>query len=634
MSFHFGNEPQSQLLPPRDASSVAPQHKATGRLRVRCLGARDLHPVDVGLHNALREMQLFAQGAAFDKDPYAVISLRDDEHRSLRRFTRPAHKTRHPQWRDEFWFSLHRQPEEYVLEVEVFGASQGKKQEEFLGHAELSLASLSTGDRQRCIEELPLMPLSGSTGASGNAQGSVRIEVSWAPTITKQSEHVQAYAGVMVNSIMGLRFLAVAFIAMAGLLMLVAQQSRWICVGSSFASCSAVEVPGTRITNFLGTAGFLGSSWREDQPFALLDLVETGRADALEDGLAASRLPPGPTVSMQVQQRQLFLWDVSLLTAQLCPQVSMPAVRLLTWFTQVMGMSLSALALLLAFLQDGGDGAFLGEACYMSMAALVLLVSAAFLSVREALLNGKSHDQEEFWEPAEEPIWRHRGFSDSRRSFENERRLLGDLGGSPGRRALSVAGLEDLAVIAQERFIALQQEAEQLAQPLAQPLVAAREDLQQRMQALQQEWEAMAQPFVQATQRLQEQLETQRQDAQNQLQAFQDRFRPAAAHAEEIRAATAAGLGSGCAAGCPDTTTQSMTEREQAAEATGRATPMAGIARNSSKRLGTIATPAIPLIEARTPRADGSSASFGVGSSTRVEGEEADAPRMQCLRCL
>jgi len=38
----------------------------------------------------------------------------------------------------------------------------------------------------------------------------------------------------------------------AGLLLLVAQGSRWLCEGQSFATCEEVSVPGSRMAAVLG----------------------------------------------------------------------------------------------------------------------------------------------------------------------------------------------------------------------------------------------------------------------------------------------------------------------------------------------------------------------------------------------
>ncbi|CAE7240937.1 unnamed protein product [Symbiodinium natans] len=311
---------------PRRSSAPAAPSKAPGRLRVRCLGARDVHPFQV---------QIFGQGATYD--PYAILCIRravgDRYQKSRKRCTHSSQKTRHPCWREEFWFTLPTCPweAEYVLEVTIFGAGQGRKQDEFLGYAELPLASVQS--EERMVEELSLGPPMGSTGSS-ETEGRVRIELMWESACPKHQDAFLLFFSRSLNTVMGLRFFSIAILAIAGLLLMVAQGSRWLCSGHTFADCKEVEVPGARvaavlgsmsaiasgITNFLGSAGFFGSSWREGAPMSLLDDVQSGYVDH-QDDLAPSgwRRHAAPTLQLKVEQKHLFVWDVSVMAADICP---------------------------------------------------------------------------------------------------------------------------------------------------------------------------------------------------------------------------------------------------------------------------------------------------------------------------
>eukprot|EP00930_Biecheleria_cincta_P022731 TRINITY_DN16554_c0_g1_i1.p1 TRINITY_DN16554_c0_g1~~TRINITY_DN16554_c0_g1_i1.p1 ORF type:complete len:669 (+),score=110.22 TRINITY_DN16554_c0_g1_i1:9-2015(+) len=620
MSFHLASQSEDRLL--GDAGRFVPTPSGVaGWLRVRCLGAKNLKA---------SEANLFNQWATLD--PYALVYIKDAQanKRSPVRCTQPAHKTRHPQWRSEFWFPLPTRPENYVLEIEVYGCTRGM-QDERLGHAQLALGSLEySSSSQNCyalareVRELALV-----LGNSSMGHGTVRVEISWQPAPAKQSDSVKALTGVMLNSGTGLRFLSVGFLGTAGLVLLVAQSSRWLCRGNFFRSCKELEVPGIRsgallagvsalfsgVTNFLGTAGFFGSSWREGQPFTMLDQVETRHADDIEDETTLSWLPPRPAVQMQVQQAGLLRWDVSLGHLSLFPHVSWPSVRLLTWFTHIMAMFLSALALCLAFLSDGGENRFLGEACYMTIWALICLFAAAVASCREDLRNQSQEKKEVVWEAmaqAEEVGW---PFLTGRPRANTW--VGADTGGSGDNRGTS--GLEDLAHIAQERMRAFQQEAQQLAQPL----VAAREDFAHRMRAFQHEWEQLAQPLTEATQRLQTNLEEFR--SAQALQPLQD----ARARIEEhFRPTTAAAEGPGaqsngvCIPSCPDVTQVG----QPAMDRSGRVPSQQSLLRNISP---TTPTWSNALAEQAPDCAEGASAEFPV-----QEGSEAQVRPNGCMRCL
>ena len=126
---------------------------------------------------------------------------------------------------------------------------------------------------ERKVSELRLS----SGSANMDCEGRVRLELSWEAAIDPAAhrDHVRIFASRGLNTVMGLRFFSIANLAIGGLLLLVAQGSRWLCGGDSFADCKEIEVPGARVaavlggmsaiassvTNFLGAAGFLGSTW-------------------------------------------------------------------------------------------------------------------------------------------------------------------------------------------------------------------------------------------------------------------------------------------------------------------------------------------------------------------------------------
>eukprot|EP00434_Breviolum_minutum_P010451 symbB.v1.2.009216.t1/scaffold582.1/size184522/2 len=237
------------LRPPEQRSQAAsnprvnPCPPCPGRLRVRCLGARDLRPFQV---------QIFSQGA--NSEPYAVLCVRHSEQQkcrwSLRRCTHPARKTRYPCWREEFWFALPSAPNqgEYHLEVTIYGVVQGRKQDEFLGYAEFQIPHMDADERK----ELHL-GASGSTGSS-ESEGRVRIELMWEPACRRQSDAFLLFANRGLNTVMGLRFFSIANLAIAGLLLLVQGWQLFLvaCLPSVLASPiswgqqGSLETPGEK----------------------------------------------------------------------------------------------------------------------------------------------------------------------------------------------------------------------------------------------------------------------------------------------------------------------------------------------------------------------------------------------------
>lgn len=490
---------------PRATQATGPLRP--GRLRVRCLGARELRPFQV---------QIFSQGA--NSEPYAVLCVRRSEQQkcswSLRRCTHPARKTRYPCWREEFWFSLPTAPDQgdYHLEVTIYGVVQGRKQDEFLGYAEFQIPHMDAEERK--VQELHL----GSSGSTGSteSEGRVRIELMWEPACQRKSDTFVLFASRGLNTVMGLRFFSIANLAIAGLLLLVAQGSRWLCGGSSFAACVEVSVPGSRIaavlggmsaissgvTNFLGTAGFFGNTWREGTPVGLLDDVQSGYLD-LQDDLAptgwARRM--APNLQLQVEQKHLFVWDVSVIATGLCPvKISMSSVRLLTWFGQGVALIMASLSVLLAWLEDSA-GRFLGEGSWIALAAFLLILSSAVLSAREALLSDPE-EQQEHWTADDDSLDMH-----PRRLSFTAMPSHGGHGGFDGHRgwspARAVSGIEDFMNNFEKGVQAVKHEAENLQRPF----LAAGEDLNARMKNFIQEMEQQVrQSILEPAHRFQAQL--------------------------------------------------------------------------------------------------------------------------------
>jgi len=397
---------------------------------------------------------------------------------------------------------------EYHLEVTIYGVVQGRKQDEFLGYAEFQIPHMDADERK--VQELHL-GASGSTGSS-ESEGRVRIELMWEPACRRQSDAFLLFANRGLNTVMGLRFFSIANLAIAGLLLLVAQGSRWLCEGQSFATCEEVSVPGSRmaavlggmsaissgITNFLGTAGFFGNTWREGTPVDLIDDVQSGYLD-LQDDLAATSWATrmAPTLQLQVEQKHLFVWDVSVMATGLCPvKISMSSIRLLTWFGQGVALIMASLSLVLASLDDC-KGRFLGEGSWIALLAFLLILSSALLSAREACLSDPE-EREEHWSTEDETMdMQPRRVSFSAvpsNAFEHPR------GWSPAR---AVSGIEDFMTNFEQGVQAVKHEAENLQRPF----LAASEDLNARMRNFMQEMEQQVrQSILEPANRFQAQL--------------------------------------------------------------------------------------------------------------------------------
>ncbi|CAE7897355.1 unnamed protein product, partial [Symbiodinium necroappetens] len=353
-------------------------------------------------------------------------------------------------------------------------------------------------------------------------RGRIRIELMWESACSKQTDTFLRFVWRGMNTVMGLRFFSIAILAIAGLLLMVAQGSRWLCSGHTFADCHELEVPGARvaavlgsmsavasgITNFLGAAGFFGSSWREGAPMGLLDDVQSSYVDH-QDDLAPSgwRQHSAPTLQLQVQQKHLFVWDVSVMAVDICPvKISLPSVRLLTWFGQGVALIMAQLTILLAWLEDAGPSRFLGEAVYLAILAFVMLLTSAILSGREAWLSQPPADER--WSTAEDKNFRP---NRPRRYSYDDRPSQPGLDArswSPGR---AVSGIEDFMANVEEGVRAVKHEAEALRQPF----VAAGEEWNSRMKNFMQDLEQQVrQPILEAAERFQGQIETQRQSFQ------------------------------------------------------------------------------------------------------------------------
>eukprot|EP00913_Durusdinium_trenchii_P020587 g19336.t1 len=106
---------------------------------------------------------------------------------------------------------------------------------------------------------------------------------------------------------------------------------------------------------------------------------------------------------MGILQKHLFVWDVSVTAADLCPvKISMSSVRLLTWFGQGVALIMSSLSILLCWLDDSPHR-FLGEGAWISFGALLMVLSSALLSGREACLSDPE-EREEHWTTEDDAV--------------------------------------------------------------------------------------------------------------------------------------------------------------------------------------------------------------------------------------
>ncbi|CAK9047323.1 C2 domain-containing protein [Durusdinium trenchii] len=176
------------------------------------------------------------------------------------------------------------------------------------------------------------------------------------------------------------------------------------------------------------------------------------------------------------RQKHLFVWDVSVTAADLCPvKISMSSVRLLTWFGQGVALIMSSLSILLCWLDDSPHR-FLGEGAWISFGALLMVLSSALLSGREACLSDPE-EREEHWTTEDDAV-------DMR-----PRRVSFNTGPGPEPRgwspARAVSGIEDFMTNFEEGVKAVKHEAENLQRPF----LAAGEDLNARMKNFIQEME-------------------------------------------------------------------------------------------------------------------------------------------------
>lgn len=441
-------------------NSAQDTSKVYGRLRVRSLSASQLNTSD---------LQVFTPWAAVD--PFAVLVLKDHGGGlSHRRFTRPVRNTLNPEWREEFWFPVYEKVEGLVLHVEVFNDSGKGREAELLGHADLdvNLEHLQKENHKWQVQEVQLRPRGSLLQPS--TPGVVRLEVSWEPSLVpKDAATAKAAADVVSRSPQALRVVGVAQLAFSCPLCIVAARARWLCEGTSIHSCHDVMVPGAGAccvlaailtfiagsTHFLGSAGLCGFGWRERPIPSLLDLTED--EEFQEDFSRGLRL--------QVQSTGVLKWDIAL-ASTLCPRVSMPAFRVAAWMAHVAAMLLVSLALLFAWVEDGGpsEGIFVGEAVYVALWALACMVGSIFVFWQEQRLRTDAS----LTRPGHHaPPRMASDISDSQIPVRAQGGGTGGCEGGEGApRPGPALGLENWALRAGNSLHALALQAEHLAQPL------------------------------------------------------------------------------------------------------------------------------------------------------------------------
>lgn len=451
-----------RVLRTTSVNSTQDTSKVYGRLRVRSLSASQLNTSD---------LQVFTPWAAVD--PFAVLALKDTQGGglSLRRFTRPVRNTLNPEWREEFWFPVYEKVEGLVLHVEVFNDSGKGREAELLGHADLdvNLEHLQKENHKWQVQEVQLRPRVSLLQAS--TSGVVRLEVSWEPSLVpKDAATAKAAADVVLRSPQALRVVGVAQLAFSCPLCIVAARARWLCEGTSIHSCHDVMVPGAGAccvlaailtciagsTHFLGSAGLCGFGWRERPIPSLLDLTED--EEFQEDFSRGLRL--------QVQSTGVLKWDIAL-ASTLCPRVSMPAFRVAAWMAHVAALLLVSLALLFAWVEDGGpsEGIFVGEAVYVALWAVACMVGSVFVFWQEQRLRTDAS----LTRPGHHaPPRMASDISDSQMQVRAQGGGTGGCegGGEGAPRPGPALGLENWALRAGHSLHALALQAEHLAQPL------------------------------------------------------------------------------------------------------------------------------------------------------------------------
>uniref|UniRef100_A0A7S0ADS4 C2 domain-containing protein n=1 Tax=Pyrodinium bahamense TaxID=73915 RepID=A0A7S0ADS4_9DINO len=481
--------------------------EAVGRLRVRCVSASQQPTADVRL--LLRPWRGLSS--------YMVVYLRDrhNHQKSQQRRTRVIPRTLNPQWREEFWFAVRKTPENLVLHADVFDQDESKEGY-FLGGACMPLDHdfLMEATRKRQICDLELHPEPGRNQPV--ALGTAKLEVSWEPSLVFNStSSARAVVWVLLRSPQALRVLGVVMLGVASLFLLVAQNSRWLCEGSSLPHCAVIEVPGVgtcallsalcgivaATVHFLGSAGLFGSGWDDRPP----TLVEFAEADIEEEDDISVLYEEKPNLQLQVQSAGAFpatlQWNVSVATSFL-PKVSMVTVRILAWLAHLAAAMLAQLAAVLIW-ANHGPSTFLAEASYLDVAALCFLLLGGAIFWQEGWLLRQQADK-----------WTHHT-DHAARQIPQERIIVDGTGGSGETNSPSL-GFHDLAQRARGKL----QTQMQTVSSLAQPLIEARQRLQERFddlnaplldarQRLQGHLDELhlAQPLIEARQRIQEHLE-------------------------------------------------------------------------------------------------------------------------------
>eukprot|EP00413_Alexandrium_margalefii_P042307 CAMPEP_0204593334 /NCGR_PEP_ID=MMETSP0661-20131031/51442_1 /ASSEMBLY_ACC=CAM_ASM_000606 /TAXON_ID=109239 /ORGANISM="Alexandrium margalefi, Strain AMGDE01CS-322" /LENGTH=638 /DNA_ID=CAMNT_0051603633 /DNA_START=38 /DNA_END=1952 /DNA_ORIENTATION=+ len=506
--------------------------EAVGRLRVRCVGASQLHLKTADVRTLLRPWSSL--------NPYMRVYLRDrfNQQQTAQRHTRVIPRTNSPQWREEFWFAMSKKTGGLVLHVDVM--DQGETEDIVLGRASLSLDSnfLRNATRKRQVCDLELSP---EQGFSQVSPGSARVEVSWEPSLVLNSaSSARAILWVIMRSPNALRVLGIVLMGSASLMVFVAQSSRWLCRGPSLGHCKVVDVPGAETCacfgalgglvassiHFLGSSGIFGAGW-DDRPPTLVELAE---ADIEEvDGMGGSGAggeEPRSSLSLQVQSHGAFpatlQWDVDVITNFL-PKISTFPVRLLAWLAHLASAGLVELALVLCW-ANSGPSSFFAEAFYLALGGLLSLLAAGVIFWHEGRLLRQQADK-----------WTEQADNESLIRNYQPHVFVDGTGGSAETHSPSL-NLEEIALRAQRQ---LQNHMQQVSSLAAQPLMEARQrlqghlddrnlmqpllDVRQRLQGHLDEH--LTQPLNEARHRLQEQLDMRMEAPQPQLSVDSPRVR-------------------------------------------------------------------------------------------------------------
>mmetsp|Transcript_148155 Transcript_148155/g.283920 ORF Transcript_148155/g.283920 Transcript_148155/m.283920 type:complete len:517 (-) Transcript_148155:38-1588(-) len=383
-----------------------PMKDLAGIMFVRVVGGEDLA---IGDFNVLT--------GSGSSDPYAVITVTDDNGHVSKRRTSTVFKTIEPTWREEFKFGVAKERAGLTLQCEVFDEDEGCPKDDFLGQAEVDLQPYVNGQKEPRTWHPIIVSLKNEENdeiqhrgsivdmallakeVTIQASGQVTLKVRWEPLAGNCYRVLKA----VFDSSKALSTLGSILVGTAAYLLLVASRARWLCRGPGFAECIIKEVYGVTTCcviaslvafvatgiQLVGAFGFLGKAWNCAPPH-MLDLLEDPDEDQY---LHLGDEDMGLDVDLKIKSG-------SVMASLHVPHVSgdyfrkpLFSLRLIAWCMKLLALVFTGLSLYFALIPRGTD-LFLAEGFFLAVAAESNILLGGLMLGRAGMLHASLLESE------------------------------------------------------------------------------------------------------------------------------------------------------------------------------------------------------------------------------------------------